>query len=74
MILFFIENKDVIGIVVSVFGYVNLKIGFIIMGGVICRFDNFNLKEWFEVEIGIFVVIENDVNCVFFVEKWFGKG
>lgn len=66
------NHPETTHIAISSPGYVNPKTGLISMGGAIRDFDNFNMLEWVDQEIGLPASIENDANCALLAEKWLG--
>lgn len=57
----------------GVSGFVDMVVG-VVYEMVNLGWKNYVLKNYFEIEIGILVVIENDVNIVVFGEMWKGVG
>lgn len=57
----------------GVFGFVEMVMG-MVYEMINLGWKNYFLKDYFEVEMGILVVIENDVNIVVFGEMWKGVG
>src|SRR3990167_8593228 len=69
-----ILNDNVIGIGFGIAGLIDRKNGIVIESPNIPAINNFRVKEIFEKEFSLPVVVENDANACAYAEKWLGTG
>ncbi len=68
------EKSDLVGIGIGVAGLIDRKSSKVIQSPNISSINNVPLKEVFEKEFSLPVVIENDANIYAYGEKWVGAG
>lgn len=67
-------DSDVVGLALSIPGFINPNTGFIEMGGAIEDFNGFNIFAYFKEQFpDLAISAENDANCVALAEKWKGS-
>ena len=69
-----ILNDSVIGIGFGIAGLIDRKNGIVIESPNISAINDFRVKEIFEKELSLPVVVENDANAYAYGEKWIGSG
>jgi len=69
-----ISGADIVGIGIGVAGLIDRKNGKIIKSPNIASVDGLPIREIFEKEFSLPVVIENDANAYAYGEKWVGTG
>ena len=69
-----ILNDNVIGIGFGVAGIIDSKNGIVIGSPNIPSINGFRVKETFEKEFSLPVIVENDANTYAYAEKWIGTG
>ena len=69
-----ISGADIVGIGIGVAGLIDRKNGKIIKSPNIASLDGLPIREIFEKEFSLPVVIENDANAYAYGEKWVGTG
>lgn len=69
-----ISNTNIVGIGIGVAGLIDRKTGEIIKSPNIASADGLPIREIFEKEFSLPVVIENDANAYAYGEKWIGTG
>ncbi len=69
-----VVNSDVIGISFGIAGLIDRKNGIVIESPNIPAINGFRVKEIFEKEFSLPVVVENDANAYAYAEKWLGTG
>ena len=69
-----ILNDNVIGIGFGVAGIIDRKNGIVIESPNIPSINGFRIKETFEKEFSLPVIVENDANTYAYAEKWVGTG
>lgn len=74
MILKRLLKPDVAGIGLGIAGIIDRKKGVVLESPNICGLNNVPVKETFEKEFSLPVVVENDANAFAYGEKWVGVG
>ncbi|MBI4680247.1 MAG: ROK family protein [Nitrospirae bacterium] len=69
-----ILNDNVIGIGFGVAGIIDRKNGIVVESPNIPSINGFRIKETFEKEFSLPVIVENDANTYAYAEKWVGTG
>ncbi len=69
-----ISTADIVGIGIGIAGLIDTKNGVVIESPNIEAMVDLNLKEIYEREFSIPVIIENDANAYAYGEKWIGAG
>ncbi|NER44737.1 ROK family protein [Bacillus megaterium NBRC 15308 = ATCC 14581] len=63
-------DSDVVGLALSIPGFINPNTGFIEMGGAIEDFNGFNIFAYFKEQFpDLEISAENDANCVALAEN-----
>ena len=68
------DNDNVIGIGFGVAGIIDRKNGIVVESPNIPSINGFRIKETFEKEFSLPVIVENDANTYAYAEKWIGTG
>lgn len=67
------KKENIQGIAFSMPGIIDSENGYMITGGALLDFYDFDFKKEMEKEIKLPIELENDVNCVAYAEKWLGN-
>ncbi len=67
-------NSDVIGIGFGIAGLIDKKNGIVMESPNIPAINGFQVREIFEKEFSLPVIVENDANAYAYAEKWLGTG
>lgn len=70
----FKDGGDIVGIGFGIAGLIDRKNGIVIESPNISAINGFKVKEIFEKEFSLPVVVENDANACAYAEKWLGSG
>src|SRR5699024_6196103 len=68
----FEKNYSLVGLVLSLLGYIYSKTGFAEIGGALTFLDYTNIVDLLQVDLSLSIFIENDANCAALAESGFG--